>query len=335
MPGVHRSTVPTVTVPRVANSGNRDGDFTYDVALSFAGQQRAYVEKVAAALRRRGIRPFYDDYEKATLWGKDLYEHLDWIYQKAARYCVLFASVDYAQKVWTTHERRSAQARALQSNQEYVLPVRFDDTEIPGLRPTVHFLDARVLQPAKLARLISKKLGPRIRAKYFPPQPDKLFAALGTSSPHERYAVERIAVSFMQTLMRMTGDERRLVARIFAEGCRTQLPDNIHISLDILRRDLDVAPTAIIERLRAMASLGFEEEIRSDEDHLEDVVVVRWLDTMTYDDDFTNDFSHERAIEVAVRMLDVGSGDEGCRQCAENCVDELDFSLLASSTSRP
>jgi len=56
---------------------------------------------------------------------------------------------------------------------------------------------------------------------------------------------------------------------------------------------------------------------------------------MTYDDDFTNDFSHERAIEVAVRMLDVGSGDEGCRQCAENCVDELDFSLLASSTSRP
>jgi hypothetical protein len=21
--------------------------------------------------------PFYDDYEKAALWGKDLYEHLD------------------------------------------------------------------------------------------------------------------------------------------------------------------------------------------------------------------------------------------------------------------
>lgn len=319
----------------VASSGERDGDFTYDVALSFAGQQRAYVEKVAAALRRRGIRPFYDNYEKAALWGKDLYEHLDWIYQKAARYCVLFASDDYAKKVWTTHERRSAQARALQSNQEYVLPVRFDDTEIPGLRPTVVYVDARSLTPAKLAGLISEKLGPRVRSKFFPPEPDKLFAAVGVSSPDGRQAVERIAVSFMQTLMRMTVDERRLVAHIFAEGCRTQLPDNIHISLDILRRDLDVAPTAIMERLRAMASLGFEEEIRSDEDHLEDVVVVRWLDTMTYDDDFTNAFSHERAIEVAVRMLDVGSGDEGCRQCAENCVDELDFSLLASSTSKP
>lgn len=319
----------------MANSRDRDGAFTYDVALSFAGQQRAYVEKVAAALRRRGIRPFYDDYEKATLWGKDLYEHLDWIYQKAARYCVLFASEDYAKKVWTTHERRSAQARALQSNQEYVLPVRFDDTEIPGLRPTVVYVDARSLAPAKLADLISEKLGPRVRAKFLPPEPDKLFAVLGVSSSREFRAVERIAVSFMQTLMRMTVDERRLVAHIFAEGCRTQLPDNIHISLDILRRDLDIAPTAIIERLRAMASLGFEEEIKSEADHAEEVVVVRWVDTMTYDDDFTNDVADERAIEVAMRMLDVGSGDEGCRQCAEQCVESLDFSLLASSTTRP
>jgi hypothetical protein len=218
---------------------------------------------------------------------------------------------------------------------EYVLPVRFDDTEIPGLRPTVVYADARSLKPAQLAGLISEKLGPRVRAKFLPPEPDKLFAALGVSSPGERTAVERIAVSFMQTLMRMTVDERRLVARIFAEGCRTQLPDNIHISLDILRRDLDIAPTAIIERLRAMASLGFEVEIRSDEDHAEDVVVVRWVDTMTYDDDFIDDFAHERSIKVAVGMLDVGSGDEGCRQCAEQCVDSLDFSLLASSTTGP
>jgi hypothetical protein len=55
----------------VTNSASRDGDFSYDVALSFAGEQRAYVQKVAAALRRRGIRPFYDDYEKVELWGKD------------------------------------------------------------------------------------------------------------------------------------------------------------------------------------------------------------------------------------------------------------------------
>lgn len=317
----------------MSSSDGRIGNFAYDVALSFAGEQRAYVQKVAAALRRRGIRPFYDDYEKADLWGKCLYGHLDWVYQKAARYCVLFASEAYARKVWTTHERRSAQARALQSNQEYVLPVRFDDTEIPGLRSTVGYASAGSTSPAKLAGLIAEKLGPRVRAKFFPPEPDKLFAALGATSAQERHAVERVAVSFMQTLIRMTVEERRLVAQVFSEGCRTRLPDDVHISLDVVRRDLGLAPAAVVESLRAMSSLGFEHETRADEEHGDDMLKVRWIDTVSYEDDFTAELADARATEVAVRMLGVGSGDQGCRKCAEQCVEELDFSFLSSATS--
>jgi hypothetical protein len=83
-----------------------------------------------------------------------------------------------------------------------------------------------------------------------------------------------------------------------------------------------------------MTSIGFEQEIRADEDHGDDVIVVRWIDTVSYEEEFTSAFADERATEVAVRMLDVGTGDEGCRQCAEQCVESLDFSLLASSTSR-
>ena len=75
--------------------------FAYDVCLSFAGEQRAYVRDVAAALASKGLRVFYDEYEKVNLWGKDLYAHLDEIYQNMARFCVLFASAAYAQKVWT------------------------------------------------------------------------------------------------------------------------------------------------------------------------------------------------------------------------------------------
>jgi hypothetical protein len=78
----------------------------FDVCLSFAGEDRAYVARVARALQRLGVRVFYDEYEKAALWGKDLYEHLNWVYTKAARFCVLFASEHYAAKVWTNHERR-------------------------------------------------------------------------------------------------------------------------------------------------------------------------------------------------------------------------------------
>jgi hypothetical protein len=132
--------------------------FQFDVALSFAGEDRDYVEAIADRLHARGVRVFYDRYEQASLWGKDLYEHLDQVYQGAARYCVLFASGHYARKVWTNHERRSAQARALRENEEYILPVRFDDTDIPGLRPTVSYIDARFTTPDQLIDLILQKL---------------------------------------------------------------------------------------------------------------------------------------------------------------------------------
>ena len=44
--------------------------YRYDVALSFAGEDRHYVERVAKELQRRGIRVFYDKYEQTELWGK-------------------------------------------------------------------------------------------------------------------------------------------------------------------------------------------------------------------------------------------------------------------------
>lgn len=59
---------------------------------------------------------------------------------------------------------------------------------------------------------------------------------------------------------------------------------------------------------------------------VDDMLFVRWIDTMTYKDDSTDEFSSERAMEVAVSMLIFGMGDEGCVKCAEQCVESLDFS---------
>jgi hypothetical protein len=129
----------------------------YDVCLSFAGEQRAYVQNVADVLTENGLRVFYDRYEQANLWGRDLYEHLDEVYRKRAKYCILFISADYARKVWTNHERKSAQARALEDSGEYVLPARFDDTEIPGVRPTIGYIDLRLVTPSRLAELVREK----------------------------------------------------------------------------------------------------------------------------------------------------------------------------------
>lgn len=136
-------------------------NFEYDVAVSFAGEDRHVVEPVATALVERGLRVFYDKYEEANLWGKDLFQHLDDIYRKRARYCVIFASEAYARKIWTRHELKSAQARAIQENEEYILPARLDDTDIPGIRPTIGYIDVRARQAGEIADLIQAKLQQR------------------------------------------------------------------------------------------------------------------------------------------------------------------------------
>ncbi len=144
---------------RVVGGKSPGGTPTYEIVLSFAGEDRDYVEQVAESLVENDVAVFYDRYEEATLWGKDLAEHFDTVYRSSARYCVMFISGHYAQKVWTSHERRAALARALEERQEYILPARFDDTELPGLLPTVGYVELDHKTPAQLAFLILQKLG--------------------------------------------------------------------------------------------------------------------------------------------------------------------------------
>ena len=46
--------------------------YYYDVVLSFAGEDREYVEECADILTALGIKVFYDSYEQDVLWGKDI-----------------------------------------------------------------------------------------------------------------------------------------------------------------------------------------------------------------------------------------------------------------------
>jgi hypothetical protein len=133
-------------------------EYKYDVTLSFAGEDREYVEKVANTLLENNVKVFYDKFEEVDLWGKDLGLHFDYVYRKGAKYCVPFISEHYKKKIWTNHEIRTAISRAIETNVEYILPTRFDDTEIDGIRPTLGFLDLRKISAEKLAHLIIKKL---------------------------------------------------------------------------------------------------------------------------------------------------------------------------------
>ena len=155
----------------------------WDVALSFAGAQREYVERVAVVLKARGVRCFYDADEQVELWGRHLAEELPSVYAGQAALVVVFISAQYAAGDWTRVERQAALARAVRERREYVLPARFDDTVLPGLLEDVVAVDLRRHTPERFADLVAAKLailagtspgGPRVPAG--PPPAGRLLA---------------------------------------------------------------------------------------------------------------------------------------------------------------
>jgi hypothetical protein len=132
----------------------------HDVALSFAGEDREHARKIAGTLREANLSVFYDEYEQATLWGRNLYTHLSDVYQNKAKYCLMFISEHYAKKLWTKREREAAQARAFKESREYILPLRLDDTEVPGLEETVGYIDLRTTSNEEVVELLIQKLRP-------------------------------------------------------------------------------------------------------------------------------------------------------------------------------
>lgn len=89
----------------------------------------------------------------------DLAEEFQRIYEHGSGKVVMFVSEEYVDKSWTRHERRSAISRHLDEDEEYVLVVRFDCTEVPGLPGTGAYLPASEYSPFELATMIIEKLG--------------------------------------------------------------------------------------------------------------------------------------------------------------------------------
>src|SRR6185369_6012089 len=137
-------------------SGRR-AKYRYDVAFSYAGEDREYVERVARAVEGR-IRIFYDRHEQVDLWAKNLHQHLTEVYGEKSRLCVMFLSRHYAGKVWTNHEREIAQARAYREHQTFILPARLDDTSIPETLDDIAYADLRSMTPEAFAELLIQKV---------------------------------------------------------------------------------------------------------------------------------------------------------------------------------
>ena len=130
----------------------------YDVALSYAGEDREVARELATRLQAAGYLVFYDGFEE--LWGQDLSVKLHQIYGEQSRYGVPLVSQHYVKKPWTNHERQVLLARAMKQQAVYLLPIRLDDSALPGLADVVAYKDLRQTSLDEIISSLQQLLGP-------------------------------------------------------------------------------------------------------------------------------------------------------------------------------
>ena len=132
--------------------------YDFDVAVSFAGEDRELAEDVVNRLRVAGLTVFCDTDCMPAMWDGELLEDLDQVYCSKARSVIIFVSYPYSKKMWGWRPRRSALACALEQAPSRVLLVRLDSTRLKGLRPTTGYLDARRIGLGGVAEAAIAKL---------------------------------------------------------------------------------------------------------------------------------------------------------------------------------
>lgn len=133
--------------------------YKYDLAISFAGEQRELAESLATMLDAAGYSIFYDKFEAAELWGQDLTLALGDVYSREARYCLVILSKEYVTKAWTNLERQNALSRFIRERQSYILCVKVHDVELPGLPSVVAYVELDQYGEDGIYRLLLRRLG--------------------------------------------------------------------------------------------------------------------------------------------------------------------------------
>lgn len=119
----------------------RKDEYEYDVAISYAGEDRSRIIPLVNNLESRGVEVFYDFNEDARLWGKDLEIELAEIYSQEARFMIICLSSSYPVKDWTRFELEIGKRAATKRSSEYLLPLHLDRDlgSIVGLKSTIGF----------------------------------------------------------------------------------------------------------------------------------------------------------------------------------------------------
>lgn len=152
-----------IILPHWARTATKAVDITthqFDVALSFPGEIRDYIEPVVAELERN-IGPnsyFYDNNYVSQLARPSLDVLLQDIYRNRSKLVVVFLCSDYQEKEWCGIEFRAIKEIMMQRENDRVMFVKMDEGEVDGVFKTDGYIDGQKYSPADVARFIQERV---------------------------------------------------------------------------------------------------------------------------------------------------------------------------------
>ena len=135
--------------------------------------------ELSQLLVQRGARVFYDESFLAHLFGRRLDDEFAGKFGGETRFFVPFVSHGYVQKPWPQYEWSVASSEAHRRNEEFILPLRVDDTRLLGLSDAVCYLDLRTMGLVEVADVLVAKLGTTIDSSEVEPQDGEWVATFG------------------------------------------------------------------------------------------------------------------------------------------------------------
>lgn len=132
----------------------------FRIALSFAGERRAFVSQVATILAERFGQSaiLYDKFHEAEFARRDLGIQLPNLYYDESELIVVVMCPKYDEKQWTGLEWTAIHALMSERGNEGVMLCRFEHAEVDGLFSTSGYVELDDLTPAQAADRVLERL---------------------------------------------------------------------------------------------------------------------------------------------------------------------------------
>ena len=133
----------------------------FRVALSFPGEYRERVEKIADLLGKKLGREkvLYDKWHAAEFARPNLDEYLGNLYRQESDLVVVFLCQEYNERKWCGLESRAWRELRFDRKDEMIMFLRLDEAEVAGVSKLDGYLEIRGLTDAEVAGKILNRLG--------------------------------------------------------------------------------------------------------------------------------------------------------------------------------